>query len=280
MIAHLREVGDAEHEADGVQDVGLAGAVQARDGVEEGVERGDNGPLRVGLEPLDAHLLDVHGKVPTRVTARSVRVCGRRVTVGASRGWMWRGGRRARGSNRGPRGGWISRRCRFFRRAKPPHTRVVGGWPFQRSNSSSARSWAKWECFPREVVASARPRYDVAGGALVPAPCRRRRRRGRRGGPRETRAFDGGILARLARLAWFRHARLVAGDAARAAVTSPPAVSGTTASTEAADAAAATTTAADATTATTTTTAILPAHHRGPSSRSPPRPPETRPRGR
>lgn len=134
--------------------------------------------------------------------------------------------------------------------------------------------------FPSGGVASARPRYDVAGGALVPAPCRRRRRRGRRGGPRETRAFDGEILARLARLAWFRHARLVAGDAARAAVTSPPAVSGTTASTEAADAAAATTAAADATTATKTTTAILPAHHRGPSSRSPPRPPETRPRGR
>jgi hypothetical protein len=57
----LREVGDPQHEADGVQDVTLAGAVQAGDGVEQGVERGHDRALRVGLEPIDAHLLDVHG---------------------------------------------------------------------------------------------------------------------------------------------------------------------------------------------------------------------------
>lgn len=56
----LLQVGDAQHEADGVEDVGLAGAVEAGDGVEEGVEARDDGPGGVGLEALQADLLDVH----------------------------------------------------------------------------------------------------------------------------------------------------------------------------------------------------------------------------
>lgn len=58
--AHLAEVGDAEHEADGVEDVGFAGAVEAGDGVEQRVEPRHHRPPRVRLEPLQAHLLDVH----------------------------------------------------------------------------------------------------------------------------------------------------------------------------------------------------------------------------
>ena len=58
--SYLREVGDPQHEADGVQDVTLAGAVQTGDGVEQGVERGHDRALRVRLEAIDAHFLDVH----------------------------------------------------------------------------------------------------------------------------------------------------------------------------------------------------------------------------
>lgn len=58
--AHLAEVGDAEHEADGVEDVGLAGAVEPGDGVEQRVEPRHHRPPRVRLEPLQAYLLDVH----------------------------------------------------------------------------------------------------------------------------------------------------------------------------------------------------------------------------
>ena len=61
-VSHLRQVGNAQHEAYRVQDVGFTGPVQAGDGVEQGVERRDNGPLRVGLEAVDAHFLDVHGE--------------------------------------------------------------------------------------------------------------------------------------------------------------------------------------------------------------------------
>ena len=61
-VSHLRQVCNAQHEAYRVQDVGFTGPVQAGDGVEQGVERRDNGPLRVGLEAVDAHFLDVHGE--------------------------------------------------------------------------------------------------------------------------------------------------------------------------------------------------------------------------
>lgn len=58
--AHRAKVCDAEHEADGVEDVGLAGAVEPGDGVEQRVEPRHHRPRRVRLEPLKADLLDVH----------------------------------------------------------------------------------------------------------------------------------------------------------------------------------------------------------------------------
>lgn len=58
-VAHLQvlranrgHVGDAQHEADGVQDVGLATAVEASDGVEAFVPSRDHGAHRVRLEAL------------------------------------------------------------------------------------------------------------------------------------------------------------------------------------------------------------------------------------
>lgn len=56
----LLQVGDAEDEADGIEDVGLAGTVQAGDGVEERVEARNHGAGRVGFEPFQTNLLDVH----------------------------------------------------------------------------------------------------------------------------------------------------------------------------------------------------------------------------
>ncbi len=51
--ADLAEIGDAEHEADGVKDVGFPAPVQAGDGIEEWIKLVHNGPLGVGLEPID-----------------------------------------------------------------------------------------------------------------------------------------------------------------------------------------------------------------------------------
>lgn len=56
----LLQVGDAEDEADGIEDVGLAGTVQAGDGVEERVKARNHGAGRVGFEPFQTNLLDVH----------------------------------------------------------------------------------------------------------------------------------------------------------------------------------------------------------------------------
>lgn len=56
----LLQVGDSEDEADGVQDVRLPGTVQAGDGVEERVEARNHGAGRVGFEPFQTNLLDVH----------------------------------------------------------------------------------------------------------------------------------------------------------------------------------------------------------------------------
>ena len=58
--ADLAEVGDAEHEADGVEDVGLSAPVQAGHGVELGVPAGDDRPVRVRLEAIEDDLGDVH----------------------------------------------------------------------------------------------------------------------------------------------------------------------------------------------------------------------------
>ena len=58
--AHLGQVRDAEHKADGVEDVGLAGAVEARDGVEVRVELAHSGRLCVRLESVDHNLFYMH----------------------------------------------------------------------------------------------------------------------------------------------------------------------------------------------------------------------------
>lgn len=58
--ANLLEIGDPKNEADGIEDVGLTGAIEPRDGVEEGIEARDHRPRGVGLETLQTDLLDVH----------------------------------------------------------------------------------------------------------------------------------------------------------------------------------------------------------------------------
>ncbi len=60
--AHLLQVGDAHDEANAVQDVGLAGAIVARDGVEARVEATHRRPRRVRLEAFQTYLLYVHPK--------------------------------------------------------------------------------------------------------------------------------------------------------------------------------------------------------------------------
>ena len=65
MRACLREVCDAQHKTDGVQDVGLAAAVEPGDGIEEGVEVGHIDTRCIGLEALECDLFYVHaGSLP------------------------------------------------------------------------------------------------------------------------------------------------------------------------------------------------------------------------
>ena len=58
--SYLREIRDAEDEANGIQNVRFSTAVQSGDGVEILVELRDDGALRVRLEAIDADFLDVH----------------------------------------------------------------------------------------------------------------------------------------------------------------------------------------------------------------------------
>lgn len=60
---NLLQVRDTEDEANGIENVRFAGTVQPSDGVEEGVEARNDGSGRVGFEPFQANLLDVHGGV-------------------------------------------------------------------------------------------------------------------------------------------------------------------------------------------------------------------------
>ena len=59
-MSYLREISDAEDEANGIQNVRFSTAVQSGDGVEILVELRDDGALRVRLEAIDADFLDVH----------------------------------------------------------------------------------------------------------------------------------------------------------------------------------------------------------------------------
>lgn len=58
---NLLQIGDSQHEANRVQDVGLSRTVQPRDCVEVRIEALDHSPRRIRLEPFQAYLLDVHG---------------------------------------------------------------------------------------------------------------------------------------------------------------------------------------------------------------------------
>lgn len=49
---NLLQIGDAQDEADGVEDVGLAGAIKPCYGVEVRVKSRNHGPRRVRLEPF------------------------------------------------------------------------------------------------------------------------------------------------------------------------------------------------------------------------------------
>lgn len=56
----MAEIRNAQKEANRVQNIGLAAAVESRDGVEQRVEAVDLRPLRVGLESFKNNRLDVH----------------------------------------------------------------------------------------------------------------------------------------------------------------------------------------------------------------------------
>ncbi len=56
-VAYLTEVGDAQHKADGVENIGLSCAIEAGDGVELGIERTDHCALCVRLEAVKDNFL-------------------------------------------------------------------------------------------------------------------------------------------------------------------------------------------------------------------------------
>eukprot|EP00850_Spirogloea_muscicola_P019585 SM000194S04821 [mRNA] locus=s194:96066:101852:+ [translate_table: standard] len=58
--SHVLKVRNAEVEADGVEDVGFARAIEACDGIEVGVEARDRRAARIRLEAVDADFLEVH----------------------------------------------------------------------------------------------------------------------------------------------------------------------------------------------------------------------------
>ena len=59
-LACLREVGDAQHKTDGVQDIGFPAAIEPRDGIKEWVKVWHIHARCVGLEALEGYLLNVH----------------------------------------------------------------------------------------------------------------------------------------------------------------------------------------------------------------------------
>ncbi len=59
---YLRQVLDSHDEADRVEDVGLASAVEAGDRIERWVEVWQHDPLKVGLKALYCDFWNVHGE--------------------------------------------------------------------------------------------------------------------------------------------------------------------------------------------------------------------------
>lgn len=57
VASYLREVGDAEDKANGIEDVRLAAAVQPGNGIEERIKVWHDSALLVRLEAVDDHLL-------------------------------------------------------------------------------------------------------------------------------------------------------------------------------------------------------------------------------
>ena len=56
----MRQIGNPEEEANGVQDVGFPGAIQSRDGVESGIESLDHRSLSIRLEAVNDDGFDIH----------------------------------------------------------------------------------------------------------------------------------------------------------------------------------------------------------------------------
>jgi hypothetical protein len=56
----VREIGDAHEEADSVEDVTLAGTVEAGDGIEGRIKPVDFGTVAVRLKAVDYHRLYEH----------------------------------------------------------------------------------------------------------------------------------------------------------------------------------------------------------------------------
>lgn len=56
----LRQVGDSQHKADGVQNVGLPTAIETSDGVEERIKIGHGHSRGVRLEAVESNLFYIH----------------------------------------------------------------------------------------------------------------------------------------------------------------------------------------------------------------------------
>lgn len=58
--SYLGPISDAQHEADGVQDVGFTGAVESCNGIELWIPASDRCTCGIALEAVDDQFLDAH----------------------------------------------------------------------------------------------------------------------------------------------------------------------------------------------------------------------------